>query len=437
MKQLKKIYGDIDLAKSQKQEDGTLIVCGYASSGSIDSDGETITSEAMKSAIPDYMKFGAVREMHGSNAAGTALTIQVQEDGRTYFECLVVDPVAVKKCELGVYKAFSIGGKVKERDSMNKSIIKAINLIEVSLVDRPANPEAVFECFKAETLEEKELDLQEQATDPLIVEKSADEVQSLEVEIETIEEVIVEEVAKNEPLLEVSTETQTEPEIAKNLYSVARLAEILEDLKGLAEWIEFEDGLEEEKNSAIPDELKTIVLNLSNILNAKVQEEINEIVDELTEQTNLTTANKSIILNEEDIIKAGSRNSKTDLEKIQKIHDLVLELGAVSPSNVKTVKAEEIDDLAKTEDIKKSLNDSIEKAAQLEKEKDELVKRVKELEDLPQPRKASITSISKSQDFNEREEVKVAPVMKSDGSIDETATLMKQALSSKQVIGLR
>ncbi len=62
-----KLYAEI--AKMEAQDDGTVKVWGYASSEAVDSDGEVIAAEAMKAAIPDYMKFGAVREMHGSNAA--------------------------------------------------------------------------------------------------------------------------------------------------------------------------------------------------------------------------------------------------------------------------------------------------------------------------------------------------------------------------------
>ena len=143
-----KLYAEI--TKSEKQEDGTIKVYGYASSASIDSDGETITPEAMKAAIPEYMKFGAVREMHGKSAAGTAIEARVEDDGRTFFGAHIVDPVAVKKCTTGVYKGFSIGGSVTQRDDLNKSIIKGLNLVEISLVDRPANPDAVFTCFKAD-----------------------------------------------------------------------------------------------------------------------------------------------------------------------------------------------------------------------------------------------------------------------------------------------
>lgn len=149
-----KLYAEI--AKMEAQDDGTVKVWGYASSEAVDSDGEIIAAEAMKAAIPDYMKFGAVREMHGSNAAGTAIEINVEDDGRTFFGAHIVDPVAVTKVKTGVYKGFSIGGSVTARDELNKSQITGLKLTEISLVDRPANPDAVFTCYKADKPKDKE-----------------------------------------------------------------------------------------------------------------------------------------------------------------------------------------------------------------------------------------------------------------------------------------
>ena len=149
-----KLYAEI--AKMEAQDDGTVKVWGYASSEAVDSDGEIIAAKAMKAAIPDYMKFGAVREMHGSNAAGTAIEINVENDGRTFFGAHIVDPVAVTKVKTGVYKGFSIGGSVTARDELNKSQITGLKLTEISLVDRPANPDAVFTCFKADKPKDEE-----------------------------------------------------------------------------------------------------------------------------------------------------------------------------------------------------------------------------------------------------------------------------------------
>ncbi len=142
-----KLYAEI--AKMEAQDDGTVKDWGYTSSEAVDSDGEVIAAAAMKAAIPDYMKFGAVREMHGSNAAGTAIEINVEDDGRT-FGAHIVDPVAVAKVKMSVYKGFSIGGSVTARDELNKSQIAGLKLTEISLVARPVNPDAVFTCFKAD-----------------------------------------------------------------------------------------------------------------------------------------------------------------------------------------------------------------------------------------------------------------------------------------------
>ena len=97
-----KLYAEI--SKTEELDDGTVKVWGYASSSAVDSDGETITADAMKAALPDYMKFGAVREMHQAKAAGTAIEASVEEDGRTYFGAHVVDSEAVRKVKSNVYK---------------------------------------------------------------------------------------------------------------------------------------------------------------------------------------------------------------------------------------------------------------------------------------------------------------------------------------------
>lgn len=144
-------YGEI--SKIEAEEDGTLKVWGVASSESEDSDGETITAAAMKAALPDYMRFGAVREMHQPKAAGTALAVEVGDDGVTKICAHIVDSEAIRKVNAGVYKGFSIGGRVTARDDLNKTTITGLRLTEISLVDRPANPDAVITCYKADGIE--------------------------------------------------------------------------------------------------------------------------------------------------------------------------------------------------------------------------------------------------------------------------------------------
>ena len=111
------------------------------------------------------MAFGAIREMHGLSAAGTALKASVDDDGVTHIETHVVDPVAVLKVKTNVYKGFSIGGKVLARDPVDRTIITKLKLNEISLVDRPCNPEAVIGMWKAEGAHLEDLTAREPVDD--------------------------------------------------------------------------------------------------------------------------------------------------------------------------------------------------------------------------------------------------------------------------------
>ena len=147
-----RIYGEI--TKVEAQDDGTIRVFGTASTGAVDDADETVSPDAMKAALPAYMRFGALREMHGLTAAGATLSAEVGEDGATRIAAHVVDPVAVKKVQLGVYKGFSIGGRVLSRDPADRKVITRLKLNEISLVDRPCNPEAVIDMWKADQAEQ-------------------------------------------------------------------------------------------------------------------------------------------------------------------------------------------------------------------------------------------------------------------------------------------
>jgi hypothetical protein len=142
-----RLYGQIQ--KVEPLDDGTVRVHGIASSEVVDDQGEVVRATAMRAAIPEYMQFPALREMHQLSAAGTTLEAVCDDDGCTRIVAHVVDPVAVKKVKNRVYRGFSIGGRVMEREAGNSQVITRLALNEISLVDRPANPEAVFDVWKA------------------------------------------------------------------------------------------------------------------------------------------------------------------------------------------------------------------------------------------------------------------------------------------------
>lgn len=139
MKRNLKLY-----AKISKVDEEQRMVWGYASTEALDSQGEVIERAAIEKALDGYMEFANIREMHRDSAVGVTKEAAMDEKG-LFIGAHVVDDVAWKKVTTGVYKGFSIGGVAGERKGNR---IKSIDLYEISLVDRPANPEARFECFK-------------------------------------------------------------------------------------------------------------------------------------------------------------------------------------------------------------------------------------------------------------------------------------------------
>jgi HK97 family phage prohead protease len=123
------------------------MVWGYASTEAADEQGETVTRGALAAALDDYMRFANIREMHQPSAIGVAQEAELDDKG-LYLGAKIVDGDAWAKITEGVYKGFSIGGRVTARDPADRTVITGLSLTEISVVDRPANPEAVFDCWK-------------------------------------------------------------------------------------------------------------------------------------------------------------------------------------------------------------------------------------------------------------------------------------------------
>jgi hypothetical protein len=142
-----RLYGAI--RKFDTLDDGTLEVAGIASSEAVDDQGEIVTAAAMKAALPGYMALGGsgpLREMHQPLAAGKVTSAEVRQDGSTWIVARVVDPVACEKVRQGVYRGFSVAGKVLKREGKR---ILGLLLQEISLVDRPSCPTAIFKLGSA------------------------------------------------------------------------------------------------------------------------------------------------------------------------------------------------------------------------------------------------------------------------------------------------
>ncbi len=136
-----------------KVDEDQRIVGGTFTSEAVDSQNDVVDFGATKEAVAEWDQWRNIREMHQPRAAGVATTIQLDEVAKAgYLEAKIVDDAAWTKVKEKVYKGFSIGGKVLDavlEKSGTRRITKYL-LTEVSLVDRPANPEAVFTFAKRE-----------------------------------------------------------------------------------------------------------------------------------------------------------------------------------------------------------------------------------------------------------------------------------------------
>ncbi len=290
-----KLYAAITKLDHEKR-----MVFGYASTEALDSQGEIVRKEAIEAALPDYMRFANIREMHQPSAVGVAKEAEIDDKG-LYLAARIVDDEAWRKVTEGVYKGFSIGGRVTQRDLAQKHVITGVELLEISLVDRPANPEAVIELYKV-------------ATRPA-------------------------------------------PLLGKGMAGVQSLAGLLDAIDRLCAEVEAEAAFEGD-GGTMPEKLRVWREDGAALLRAMVKEETDELIAESEDEPGddaLMAPVKPALARAETLAKVGARHSKADLARVQQLHDVAVDLGAACPGAAKRDAAEplrqQIAELAKRLEI--------------------------------------------------------------------------------------
>lgn len=150
------------IAKVNKEK---RTVSGFATLNNVDRHGDIVTPDASEKAFQRFR--GNLREMHQPLAVGKVVSFKPQqyldkESGNTY-EGIFVDAYISKgaqdtweKVLDGTLTGFSIGGNIVQAsyddgDNPDNRIIKDYELMELSLVDSPANPLAnIFSIQKSD-----------------------------------------------------------------------------------------------------------------------------------------------------------------------------------------------------------------------------------------------------------------------------------------------
>lgn len=489
-----------EISKVEENDDGTIDVHGIASTEARDVDGETVTKGAMEAAFPDYFKHGdtgPLRAMHQPIAAGYVYKAEVNAAGETEISAKVVDPVEILKVKTGVYKGFSIGGKKLPGgyDAKTKTITK-MRLTEISLVDRPANPEAVITMFKGDDIgDETEIDVSAEAAETVAA--VVEHVNKGAITPARVLELVNEEIAKAAPPAFVedkikakkkegkdgeSDEESDEAEgddkkkkkdppaakedekaeksegaddIKKNMYDLSTFSDILSRVSSLASCSEYEAQYEGDA-SVVPQQLRDWLKDGVAIFQGMAAEETAEMLAQLQPKVKSTgviaLADTSLDIAKcmtgsgatvDSFIKAATPYaSREDISKA--LFDDAGVIGENMKALAETVVAKAAID---NTDAATKLSDAIAKAAAFEsnlrkvtEERDGLIAKVAQLEKQPAASKVTLrVAVNKGDDIIQENEkaAEETIVKRADGSIDGEATAKAQIMKIHQSGGQR
>jgi hypothetical protein len=147
-------YLSFPITKTETTPDGDVIVYGKATDGSVDSDEQIVDPGFASKAIDEWLATGPnVRVQHQSqrDPAGVGLEAEHGADG-TWVKALVVEPVAQRLVKAGALRAYSVGiaRPTIQRDRVARGgRITDGQIVEISLVDRPANKNCGIQLVKS------------------------------------------------------------------------------------------------------------------------------------------------------------------------------------------------------------------------------------------------------------------------------------------------
>ncbi|CAB4183023.1 Prohead protease [uncultured Caudovirales phage] len=129
------------------ETDGDLFIEGYASDFDIDRDGEYIAPGALQKALDAYME-NPVLCYHHKMSEAMGQVVEARVDGKgLWIKARVDQPEPgteaanrFRQVAKGTLRGFSIGGFFKKAVERGRTMIREIDLVEISLTPTPVNP---------------------------------------------------------------------------------------------------------------------------------------------------------------------------------------------------------------------------------------------------------------------------------------------------------
>ena len=283
-----------------KVDEDERMVYGYASTPDLDSDGEVIKVEAMEKALPAYLKFPTIREMHQPKAIGKTQSAEIDSKGM-YIGAKIVADDAWKLVKEGVYKAFSIGGNVVKRVG---NVIQELDLVEISLVDVPANKSAVIELWKAGKIDKNAetvyslTNLMIQVKDTIsYYEYMGKNTKKLSKLLEMLKELIVveaQEPESNEMKMSQMIDTLKNMDFADNKFANIIREGVISAMKKSIEKVDEVEEVVETPTEETPEEAEPTVETEGGSPTEATEEEAEETEEEPTADEKITMANQTL-----------------------------------------------------------------------------------------------------------------------------------------------
>ena len=148
-------YLSFGIDKIESTPDGDLLCFGRATDGSVDHDEQIVDPQFSSKAISEWLTTGGnVRVQHNAqrDPAGVGVEVNTDSSGATWVKSLIIEPIAKKLLSAGALRAYSIGiaRPTIVRDTVAKGgRITDGKIVEISLVDRPANARCGIQLVKS------------------------------------------------------------------------------------------------------------------------------------------------------------------------------------------------------------------------------------------------------------------------------------------------
>ena len=268
-----------------KFDDEQRMVWGYASTPRKDIQGERVTLDCIKDALPDYMEWRNVREMHQKKPIGITKSAEVDDKG-LYIGCKIIGDENWEKVKPdadgdALLKGFSVGGQWLEKDGTD---ITKMRMVEISLVDRPANPDCRIDVIKVAGKAEKHADPNDlNEVKKSIIDIPEDEARSLRAWI--VEKVFGKAADPKEVLEEeksaIAARVEKAPEattVAKGMAPVIDLAHAYQQLLWVKRALLDEATWEKDpKDEAMSEKIGAILLMIGDLIQEKTAHEMDEL----------------------------------------------------------------------------------------------------------------------------------------------------------------